>query len=498
MVIYKVFVNIFFISLLSLLPRAADAAFDFNTNCQQAMKAILDLRFRDAGRMIEEEKKLRPQNGYSIYLAHYAEAIELIITEEQGLYDHLLDQLPGRMKQMDRLDDGSPDNQWLQAEMLFHAGLAQVKFGTRINGVSKMFSAYNKIRDHRRKHPGFWQNQKLTGIYNIMLDNIPPFLRWSADIFGYGGDTSIGLYQLEEYTQKAKFFPGLAEEAALITSLGYKMAGKESEGFHFISEFNHNIPDNTLVKYLYASSAIYNYRNDLALKLLSEIRENELQVKFYSLHYLTGKCKLNHLQEDANIHLEKYLKDYPGLDYKKDVCNRLSYYYLIRGDEERAGYYRSLITTAGQELRDRDQEAVLELNTGIRPHVSLLKARLLCDGGYFAEAMKVMETIEPENLGLAAYQLEYHYRLGRILQLTGETRDAISELNKAYEDGKYEPYTYATRAALQLARIFEQKQDYAQAYRWYQRCLASFSSLHTTGGVKADAGKGVKRLKGKI
>ncbi len=34
------------------------------------------------------------------------------------------------------MDDGSPYNSWLQAEILFQTGLAQVKFGTRINGVS--------------------------------------------------------------------------------------------------------------------------------------------------------------------------------------------------------------------------------------------------------------------------------------------------------------------------------------------------------------------------
>ena len=45
------------------------------------------------------------------------------------------------------------DNSWLQAEMLFQTGLAQVKFGTRINGVYKMLSSYKRIKEHRKKYP---------------------------------------------------------------------------------------------------------------------------------------------------------------------------------------------------------------------------------------------------------------------------------------------------------------------------------------------------------
>ncbi len=54
-----------------------------------------------------------------------------------------------------------------------------------------MLSSYKRIKEHRQKYPQFWQNQKLTGIFNIILNNIPPFLRWAADIFGFNGDSGI-------------------------------------------------------------------------------------------------------------------------------------------------------------------------------------------------------------------------------------------------------------------------------------------------------------------
>ena len=64
----KLLVSFFLILIFGHRP--VTASFDFNPNCQQAMQAILDLRFDDAGLMIDEEKARHPENGYAIYLEH--------------------------------------------------------------------------------------------------------------------------------------------------------------------------------------------------------------------------------------------------------------------------------------------------------------------------------------------------------------------------------------------------------------------------------------------
>lgn len=489
------FVKTIFALLILFAALPSFAAFDFNQNCRQAMQAILDLRFDDAGFMIAEEKRIHPENGYAIYLEHYAESIKLIITEEPQLYEGLMDQLDGRMNAMERLDDGGPESRWLQAEMLFHAGLAQVKFGTRISGASRMFSSYKRIRQHRQDFPDFWQNQKLTGIYNLIFDHIPPFMRWAADMFGLSGNAEIGLYQLRRYTEQALGTTGLEEEAVLITNLGYKLAKQEAAGMRFLEEQPARIRKNNLYRYLYASSATFNYRNDVALRFLDEIHNAKIQVSFYSLDYITGRCKLNRLDGDANVHLEKFLKDYPGLDYKKDICIRLSYYYQLQGNREQSEAYRAMVRTVGQDLRDKDKEALLEAASQSRPLNELLKARLLCDGGYFDTALAILADLDPSSLEQKADQLEYHYRKGRIFQLQGRTDGAIHELTKAYDDGQKQPFTFATRSALQLGKIYEDKKDYTSAAAWYQRCLSAYSSSHTTEGVKDDAERRLKRVK---
>lgn len=474
------------------------ATFKFTLTCQEAMQAILDLKFKDARFLIAEEKKLNPDNGYIIYLEHYAEAIELLITEDPGLYQRMIDSLDARLEKMESLDDGSPDFKWLEAEMYFHAGLAQVKFGTRVSGAAKIFSSYRKIRNHRQEYPQFWQNQKLTGMYNIIFDYIPGFMRWAAGMFGLAGNSELGMYQILQYCEASKSTPGLAEEAILITALGYKLVQQDKEGLQFLQQQDDKMLKNTLVKFLYASAATYTYRNDLALELLGEIHQAEFQVPFYSLDYITGRCKLNHLEPDADIYLRKYLETYPGLDYKKDICNRLSYFYLLRGNMAKFNEYRTMIESVGQDLRDRDQEAIIESRSGIVPHTGLLKARLLCDGGYFEEALKEMDKVDNSSLEQTVYWLEYYYRLGRINQLSGRTEQAIGFLTLSYDSGKSLSFTFATRAAFSLGKIYEEKEDYTNAVLWYERCTAVFSPSHTTEGVKSSAEKGIKRAKAKL
>jgi hypothetical protein len=489
--------RIYLLTGFLVLSSISRANFDFNPNCQQAMQAVLDLRILDARKMIEEEKKIHPQNGYVIYLEHYSECVELIASEDIKVYEKIIDSYTARMEEMDKLDDGSPVNSWLQAEMLFQTGLAQVKFGTRINGVSKMLSSYERIKDHRRKYPDFWQNRKLTGVFNIILNNIPSFIRWAADLFGYTGDSTLGLYQLQEYFDHAKAVPGLAEEGLIMVNLGYLLAHQEEDAYKFLSSLDPSLIKVTLAKYLYSNAASFVYRNDLTLKLLQDINPKNVQVSFFALPYAMGRCKLNHLETDAKTYFEDFLNNYATLDYKKATCNRLSYCYFLEGNMQKYLEYKEKVYSVGQDLRDRDQEAILESNDKLVPDINLLKARLLCDGGYFQDALNILKPVNPDQYKEEAYRLEYHYRMGRILQLNGHPDQAIPELMQVYNDGKASPTTYATRAALYLGKIYEAAKDYANAELWYQNCQEIYSSVYTPDGVKTDADKGLKRVRGK-
>lgn len=495
--LFKILLNrlsILFLLTLIVFTSSLQAKFEFTPNCQKAMQEILDLRTLSARELLDKERKLHPDNGYVIYLEQFADAVELIVTDDSTLYFRLIDAYDSRCKEMDRLDDGSPYNSILQAEMLLYVGLAQVKYGSQLTGASKILSSYRSVKDHVSDFPDFTLNLKMSGMYFIMMDFIPQSMRWITDILGFDGNAARGMTQLKEYFSNVRNTPGLAEEAVIMINLAYKLTWQDPAGLEFMAGLDKSFANVVLINQLYASSASFSYKNDLAIQKLMQIDRSRIQVPFYGMDYLLGRCLLNRLDQDARLPLEIFLKDYTGEDYKKDVCNRLSYYYLLQGDLKKYNEYRKMVSTVGRNLRDRDLEAIEESKSLIVPHIGLLKARLLFDGGNFHKADSVMREIPPATLSLVPYQLEFSYRQGRIGQMLGKADQASIELKKAFEAGAIEPYTFATRAALQLGSIYEGKKDYPNALFWYKKCLETYDEAHTVGSVKDKAEKGKKRM----
>jgi hypothetical protein len=78
--------------------------------------------------------------------------------------------------------------------------------------------------------------------------------------------------------------------------------------------------------------------------------------------------------------------------------------------------------------------------------------------------------------------------------MQGQQTRAIEMLQTAVELGSEEPLTFATRAALQLALIYESKGDDESAARYFDLCLDLYDSDHTVDGVENKAEVGLKRV----
>ena len=487
-----------FLLILSTIPNFLLANFDYNTNCRNAFRAILDLKTNTAREILRNEKSLNPDNSYVIYLEHYADAVELIVTGDESRYDKFYKDYYSRKDLLDKEDQSSPYYKLIHAEMLFHVGLAQLKFGNKLNGAAKIYNSYFLIKDNQEKFPDFWRNLKMEGSYNVIFANIPASARWAAQMLGLKGNMETGLQQLMTYYDSVKTLPGYAEESILFINFAYKYAWDEEAGLQFYSSLDSTILNCTLVKYFYANLASFGSKNELALDLLNSMLNNHYEVPFYGVEYQLGRCKLNCLDKDADIYLLKYLNEAPGLDYKKDICNRLSYYYLINGDINRFKQYKAMVSKIGSDLRDRDREAVLESERNYLPNVSLLKARFLFDGGYYNRAEGIIIAVPASDLTNKAYELEYLYRKGRIYQLESRTSEAIDNLTKAIRAGEDEPYPFATLAAYQLGMIYEKQKDYKQAKAYFEKCLEIYDSDYTVGSVENQAEKGAERMKSRL
>ncbi len=65
---------------------------------------------------------------------------------------------------------------------------------------------------------------------------------------------------------------------------------------------------------------------------------------------------------------------------------KISWMYYLQHEPEKAQAARARILVSGNTETDADKQAQKEAESGRWPNAILLKARLLDDGGYYAEA----------------------------------------------------------------------------------------------------------------
>ena len=452
------------------------------------------LKTTTAARILKEERRRDPNNYLILYLQHYNDAIRLIITDDESLYEPFRENHEKRREIMDEAPEGTPYYHWLEAEMLFQLGLAQIKYGTKISGASKVYSSYKLIRENEKLYPRFLEDDRLVATFDMAFANIPPVLRWAAWMIGISGDMERGFEKMESYHREALRHPGLADESIFYMILAYKIRWEEDEGWRFIQSLDEEYYNITLTGFFYANLAMFSGRNDDALQILMNLRERSPEIPFYAMDYIQGRCYLNKLDPGAGACLERFIGEAPVQDYKKDACNRLSWHYLLNGDTERYEHYRSKVATIGADLRDRDREAIAESRTGYRPNVRLLKARLLFDGGYNEPAWDQVNGVEREELDFLPYALEYHYRRGRLFYRSDELPESIAEMEWVIRHGSDQPYTFATRAALHLGQVYEEQGETEKAAEYYALCIDLYDSGHSAEGIANKAEMALKTL----
>ena len=121
---------------------------------------------------------------------------------------------------------------------------------------------------------------------------------------------------------------------------------------------------------------------------------------------------------------------------------------------------------------DEDKEALSEAQSGIIPHADLLRVRLLYDGGYYAEALRMMAGMPRSDLRTYKDQVEYVYRLARLFQAQGKTDEAIIQYRRVLELGRNKSWYFAANSALLLGEIMEQRKDFSTSADYFKACLS--------------------------
>ena len=232
-----------------------------------------------------------------------------------------------------------------------------------------------------------------------------------------------------------------------------------------------DVINNQLFAYLAANLGINGQRSAYAKEILLQKNNSPLYMEIPVWDLEMGYAKLNHLEPDANVYLERFIERFHGKFYVKDVLQKLGWFYYLQDNQQKANEYRALIFKKGSLQTEADKQAQKEAASGNWPNKLLLKARLLNDGGYHQEALSLLQGKSSTDFLLPEEKLEFAYRLARIYDDLGRKEEAITAYLAAIKSGSQSREYFAARAALQIGYIYEKRGDKLTASAYFQKCI---------------------------
>ncbi len=472
----------------------SEKTFQASSRIREAYTQILDLRLGEARKSIAGIKQAEPGNLLVLLLDDYIDFFTVLLNDNRTEYKHLLKNRDPRLAQIARGPRKSPWFLYTQAEIRLHWAVLEGRFGANLAALNDVKQAYALLEQNRREHPDFRANDKSLGILHALVGNVPEEYQWAIRLLsGIRGSVSQGLGALEallEYS-RAHDFLFETETRAACAFLQLHLGNNKVAAWETISGGSLNSRKSPLAAYALAAIAMRTGRNDAAVRLLEACPDGDPFHPFAYRYFLLGIAKLNRLDSDADLPLQRFLQSFKGKTGVKETCQKLAWHQLLAGNP--AGYrrYMEWVKTRGSARAEPDKAALREADRGEVPDTLLLKARLLFDGGYYRRAYDLLQAAKTKYTGHHKFSLEYHYRLGRLADALGKTEEAVQWYRQTVRDGARQPAYFACNAALHLGLLYE-KQGAGQAARSaFEQCLAlkpdSYAaSLH----ARAKAGLG--------
>ncbi len=488
----KILLLVFFILILKL---SAKADFNYDANCVDAYKAILDLRMNDAKALLQKEKQQDPQNGIVMLLENYVDYFSIMASESKADYQRLKDNRSARVSALEDNDRNSPFYLYAQAQVYLQWSFIKAKFGDFVSSAWDAKKARGLLNDNEEKYPGFTPDQISLALVNVIFGSIPASFQGITRFMGMTGNVQAGVKKLEElhngmpkskysfYNSEVIFFLCTADINALHNLNDYQRLTT------YLSEMNSG---SLLRAYLQGYVAAKTAHNDDVISFLEAAPKSADYIKVPSINYMLGCARLNRQDNMPPGPLFDYVKEFRGINLIKDAYLKLAYYYLLQGDQGKYDYFVKLVKTKGYSTDEKDQQALWEAND-TKPDLDLLKARFYFDGGYYSKALAKLNGNDENSFKLQRDKIQYYYYLGRIYDRTGKTSDAILNYQRAMNIGKATKYYFAANAALSIGKIYEDKKDRARAADFYNQALSMKDHQYQTD-IDNDAKAGLKRV----
>jgi len=482
--------------LAPLSPAAKEPYFDWSPKARNAYDKVIQLRFTEAQSLLDQLRRDEPSNLIRLHVENYIDFFRVFINEDPAEFRRLEKNKDLRLQQLKSGPSSSPWKLYLQADIRLQWALARLKFEEYSTSFLEVNKAFKLLEENSRKFPGFMPNKKDLGILHAMVGTIPDGYKWAVSwASSMDGSIAQGRGELEEVIEYARNNDYIFKEetSVLYAYLLLHLGNKEQDAWQALHGSGLNPETNPLACFIMANVAMRTGRNDEAIDLLLHRPGGRTFHPFPYLDFMLGVAKLQRLDDDAGVYLQKFLDHFSGRNFIKEAYQKLGWHSLVHGDAK--GYRANMegVKKYGYTVVESDKSALNEAKNGQAPHAGMLRARLLFDGGYYDRALKTMQSVSEKSLAAARDKLEYTYRLGRIQHALGKYEAALQHYSKTIDLGSAEPWYFACRAALETGHIYESMGKKADAIAAYKKCLGIKPDEHRAG-IHQAAKAGIGRL----
>jgi tetratricopeptide (TPR) repeat protein len=472
-VVIRCFVLLLFFSVFSKTARCTDYTFDYTPACAQAYKAYLALRPDIGDALIRGEIAARPRNLMAVYISDYGDFLTLLFNGDPARRTQRATHEDERLKMINKGSDDDPWKRLALAGIHLHQALIHVRSGEQFKAAISFRKSYSLLKENDARFPKFAPTAVLYGTEEAIAGTIPDEYDWLMAIFGMKGNLPRGTARLADYlkTHTSPDSP-LHEEAVIYDCyIRFYLGSAKATVWQLVSnDAAFDIRGNLLRAFVRANLALSFRRADAAVGALQAAIAMPGAQAYPVFDYEMGCAQLLRLDLSCTTYLERYVSRNTGMLFTKDALQNAALAWYLKGNKAKAVAMRASILNQGSLNTDADRQAQRFAKSDNWPHPLLLTARMLIDGGYYAQALAKLRTTTAAAFTDMADRLEYDFRLGRALEESGDATHAVQAYQRVINNGRNRPEHFAARSALQMAGIYEQRGQTAEARRYYKLC----------------------------
>ncbi len=462
-------------SLLTTISPSNASDFEISPTIKSAYSEIIKTKLATGRAILERDKS---NNGFKVYLKSNADLIQLLITEDKVFYPQFIDNQAGRLEYLANLDKKSPYARMLQAEVHLHTAFVRLKFGHEVKGAWEIIKAYKLLEANAKEFPDFIPNQKSLGLLHILIGSTPENYQWVANLLGLKGSIKQGLSELQNSIQKDTFW---GQESQLIDYLihAYILSFTPNKLSDFQGFIKQN-SDNQLFVFFGITTLMKEGKSEMALSVLENRIIDKDYLPFPFLEYLKAEIFLQKGQyQTASKYYQFFLSKYNGFNFVKDTYYKLFLCYWLNNEDIKAKSFLERIQSVGENIVESDKAATkFSINFLAQkpaksiPQKGLMKARLAFDGGYYDNALSLINAYSENGFENPSDRAEWNYREGRIYQKMNNIIQAIPSFERAIALSENQNYSYGASSALQLGYIFQGKNEKQKAKSYFEKAIS--------------------------